>query len=616
MKKKPARKGTLKRLIKFVVEEHKLQLVIVIATMIIATLMNVLALSTIQNIVEVATNIVAAGTFDLSGVVVELVKMGVLYALGIIFTYVHLRIMINVGQQSLLRMRATLFTHMTTLPIKFFDENQHGNLMSIFTNDINSTRQMISQSLPQLVVNSFTILFYLIVMIVTSPLLASFAVMLGLVLLLTSKHVTSSSRQFFMNQQQALGTLNGYIEEMVEGQKVVKIFRREEQVVKDFAVLNEELTKQSMIANKRVRSLNPFTVSVGYFGYVVIAVVGGALITIDMLTIPALIMFLVMTRSFTGPFIRISNQMSFIGQASAGADRVFRVMEEEPEIDDGKYTVVNVVEKDNKLIKTDENTGTLAWYCEANNELIKISGDIRFNGVTFGYNEEPVLKNVSLYANPGQKIAFVGATGAGKTTVANLINRFYDIDQGEITFDGINILDIKKDCLRNVIAVVLQDTSLFTATVRENIRYGNLTATDEQVYEAAKNANAHEFISKLPQGYDTVLSHDADNLSQGQRQLLSIARAIVADRPVIILDEATSSVDTHTEKLIQDAMDQLMEGRTVFVIAHRLSTIQNSNAIIVLEDGQIIERGDHDHLIDSRGKYYELYLGLLEFDVN
>lgn len=614
MKKTPARKGTISRLIKFVVEEHKVQLVIVVAMMIIATLMNVLALSTIQNVVQVATEVVEAGTYDLSGVVIELVKMGIFYTLGIIFTYVHLRIMINVGQQSLLRMRETLFSHMTTLPIKFFDENQYGNLMSIFTNDINSTRQMISQSLPQLVVNSITILFYLIVMVIASPILAAFSVMLGLVLLLTSKYITSSSRPFFMKQQQALGTLNGYIEEMVEGQKVVKIFRREEQVVKDFAVLNEDLREHAVTANKRVRSLNPFTVSVGYFGYVVIAVVGAALITIDMLSIPTLIMFLVLTRSFTGPFIRISNQMSFIGQASAGADRVFRVMEQKPEIDNGKYTVVNVIKENGKLIKTDKKTDMLAWYCEEDNELIKLTGDIRFNDVTFGYDKKPVLTNVSLYAKPGQKIAFVGATGAGKTTIANLINRFYDIDEGEITFDGINILDIKKDCLRGVIAVVLQDTSLFTATVRENIRYGNLLATDEEVYEAAKNANAHEFITKLPHGYDTVLSHDADNLSQGQRQLLSIARAIVADRPIIILDEATSSVDTHTEKLIQDAMDRLMEGRTVFVIAHRLSTIQNSNAIIVLEGGQIIERGDHDYLIDSRGRYYELYLGLLEYE--
>lgn len=610
----PARKGTLKNLIKFVVKEHKVRLIIVLSSMILATISNVFAMSIIQNIVKVSVEIFESGSKDLSPIAIELAKMGSLYFSSIVFTYIHLRIMITVGQESLLRLRGELFSHMTTLPIKFFDENQHGNLMSIFTNDINSTRQMISQSIPEFTIAVMTIGFYIIMMLRTSALLTIITVIMGLIIYFTSKYITSSSRPLFMQQQMSLGKVNGFVEEMIEGQKVVKIFRREEKVLEDFAVLNDELTESGKKAGKKMRTLIPFTVSIGYLGYVVVAVVGSILISKGKLETAALIMFLVYTRSYIGPFNRISNQRSFISQAIAGADRVFRIMEQTSEVDQGTYEIVNATFKGEELVKTEEDTGILAWYDKETKHIVRFCGDIRFNNVTFGYNEHPVLKNVSLFAKPGQKIAFVGATGAGKTTIANLINRFYDINEGEILFDGINVLNIKKDELRKAIAVVLQDTSLFTATVMENIRYGNLNATDEQVIEAAKSANAHEFILKLPQGYDTLITDDGENLSQGQRQLLSIARAIVADRPVIILDEATSSVDTHTEKLIQDAMDELMKGRTVFVIAHRLSTIQNSNAIIVLEQGEIIERGDHDNLIDNRGKYYELYTGVLELD--
>ncbi len=614
MGKPQARKGTIKKLIKFVVEKHLWRLIIVISAMIIATFMNVKAMTIIQNIVEEAQLVLEKGDGDFTNVIKALTKMGIFYFVGIIFTYVHLRIMIVVGQESLLRMRDRLFTHMTTLPIKFFDQNQHGDLMSVFTNDVNSTRQMISQSLPEFVIAILTIFFYLVQMFFTSYILSILMVMVALIFLMFSKHMTSSTRPFFMKQQQALGKLNGFVEEMVEGQKVVKIFRREEKVVEDFNVLNEDLTDHAIRAGKRMRTLIPFTVSVGYLAYVIIAIVGSSLVSIGHITLPALILFLVLTRSFIGPFNRLSNQMSFIAQAVAGADRVFKVMEEESEVDEGNYKLTYASLVDGVLVKETEPTDILAWYNDEDETLIRLWGDIKFKNVTFGYTETPVLKDVSLYAKPGQKIAFVGATGAGKTTVANLINRFYDINEGVITFDGINILDIKKDYLRQAIAVVLQDTSLFSKTVKENIRYGNLNATDEEVYEASKTANAHEFILKLPQGYDTVLENNGENLSQGQRQLLSIARAIVADRPVLILDEATSSVDTHTEKLIQDAMDKLMTGRTVFVIAHRLSTIQNSNAIIVLEQGEIIERGDHDFLLDTRGKYYELYTGTLEFE--
>lgn len=614
MKKQPSRKGTLKRLMGFVYKEHKVELIVVFISMIIATLTNVLAMSIIQNVVKVAGEIVESGSTDLMPVAYELIKMSALYLTSIIFTYVHLRIMIYVGQYSLMRMREDLFTHVMDLPVKFFDENQHGDLMSVFTNDINATRQLISESIPQLVLAISQIVFYFITMLVISPILIIFVILLGAILFLINKHISGESRQYFRKQQKSIGKLNGYIEEMVEGQKVVKIFRREEIAIDDFEVLNEDLTKNAIEANKRIRTLTPFTVSMGYFGYVLVAIVGSSLVMANFLTIPSLILFLVLTRSFFGPFVRVSNQLAFINQASAGASRVFRILDEKQEIDVGKYTIVNVKEENNELVYTEEHTGNFGLYNKEIDHLVKFTGDVRFNDVTFGYNEKSVLKNVSLFAKPGQKIAFVGATGAGKTTIANLINRFYDVNEGEITFDGINVLDIEKDSLREATAVVLQDTSLFTTTVRENIRYGNLNATDEEVYEAAKSANAHEFIMKLPEGYDTVLTFDGLNLSQGQRQLLSIARAIVADRPILILDEATSSVDTYTEKLIQDAMDALMQGRTVFVIAHRLSTIEDSNAIIVLESGEIIERGDHKELIDSRGKYYELYTGILEYE--
>lgn len=608
------RKGTIKKLVMFVMEKHFWRLIVVVSAMVIATFMNVKAITVIESIVSEAMLVLERGDGDFTNVIKTLVTMGVYYGISIVFTYIHLRIMIIVGQESLLRMRDRLFTHMTKLPIKFFDENQHGDLMSVFTNDVNSTRQMISQSLPEFTIAIMTIVFYLFRMFLTSYILSILMVLVALIFLMFSKHMTSSTRPYFMKQQQALGKLNGFVEEMVEGQKVVKIFRREENVIEDFEVLNEDLTDHAIRAGRRIRTLIPFTVSVGYLAYVIIAIVGSSLVSIGSLTIPALILFLLLTRSFIGPFNRLSNQMSFIAQAVAGADRVFKIMEETEEVDAGKYILTYAEMVDGKLVKKDEPTDMLAWYNKESEHMVRLCGDIKFTDVTFGYTEKPVLKDVSLYAKPGQKIAFVGATGAGKTTVANLINRFYDINEGAITFDGIDVLDIKKYYLRKAIAVVLQDTSLFTKTVRENIRYGNLDATDEEVYEASKSANAHEFILKLPQGYDTVLTNNGENLSQGQRQLLSIARAIVADRPVLILDEATSSVDTHTEKLIQDAMDRLMIGRTVFVIAHRLSTIQNSNAIIVLEQGEIIERGDHDYLLQTQGKYYELYTGTLEFD--
>ncbi len=610
-----ARKGTFKRLIKFVVKEHTFSVIVVVIAMVLATLANISATATIKEIVQAAVNMVEAGSTDFKEVIIGIVKLASFYAVSIVLTYLHLRIMINVSQGSLTKLRENLFDHMTKLPISYFDEHQHGDLMSLFTNDVDATRQMISQSLPQLIVSLLTLIGYLIAMFVTSYILTFVMIGVAVLLLTFAILITKSTRTLFRNQQMALGKVNGYIEEMIEGQKVVKVFRHEQQAIEKFDVLNEDLFIQGEKAGKRIGSLIPTTINIGYLAIVILAVLGSFLISRGMLDTPSLIVFIMFARNFTGPINRLSNQMNFIGLATAGADRVFRLMEEEFEVDEGAYTLTRACLIDDKLEPCTDYTGIWAWQDQNTKELVRLNGDVRFKDVTFSYiTDKPVLKNVSLYAKPGQKIAFVGATGAGKTTITNLINRFYDIQEGEITFDGINVKNIKKDDLRNALGMVLQDTHLFTATVKENIRYGRLNATDEEVIEAAKRANAHEFILKLPEGYDTMLTHNGENLSQGQRQLLSIARAAVSNPPVLILDEATSSVDTHTEKLIQDGMDKLMEGRTVFVIAHRLSTIQNSNAIIVLEDGEIIERGNHQSLVDYRGKYYQLYTGAFELE--
>ncbi len=608
------RKGTLLRLTKFVMKEHKWRVIYVVSAMMVAIALNISATSIIQNIVKEALLMIEHSSTDFSGVIKQTLIMASLQLANIIITYTHLRVMIKVGQESLLRLREMMFTHMTKLPLKYFDTHQHGELMSLFTNDVDATRQMISQSMPQLFVSIFSLLGYLTAMFIVSYVLTLIMLVMVSLLLFVAKKITSTTRRLFKGQQEALGKVNGFIEEMIEGQKVIKVFRHEQKALADFEVLNHNLFKQSEKAGKRIGILIPFTINMGYLAYVIVAVVGVYLITINWLFTPQLIFFLVLTRSFTGPINQISNQMNFVGLASAGADRIFRLTEQDVEIDQGAHRLTYATYKDGSLVESDEFSGMWAWKNPENGFLIKLCGDVRFKDVTFGYNEKPVLKNVSLYAKPGQKIAFVGATGAGKTTIANLINRFYDINEGEITFDGINIKDIKKSDLRNALAVVLQDTNLFTTSVKENIRYGNLLATDQDIIKAAKSANAHEFILKLPEGYETILTNNGENLSQGQRQLLSIARAVVANPPVLILDEATSSVDTHTEKLIQDGMDKLMKGRTVFVIAHRLSTIQNSNAIIVLEQGEIIERGSHDVLIDNQGKYYQLYTGAFELE--
>lgn len=608
------KKGTLSRLLKMIFKQHSYKIIIVVLFMIIATFANVGAMSTVQKILEEAISMVENSSSDFSVITNLILTMVLLYGLNIVFGYCHLRIMTGVGQESLLYIRENLFTHMMDLPIKYFDTNKHGDIMSRYTNDVDATRQMISQSLPQLVTSILMMLGYLTAMLLTSWLLSIFTLIFSGLLILITRVISKNTRKYFIAQQKNIGELNGYIEEMIEGQKVVKVFRHEEEAIKDFGKLNRNVADAARISISRSGMLIPLTVNMGYLSFAIAALLGGLLVLNGGLTVPGLVMYLLFTRQFTGPVNQMGQQLNFVQMALAGASRIFNVLDQEKEVDNGDVTLVNVkYDMNNVLVETEEKSNLWAW--KDHGKLIQLKGDVRLENVNFGYDENKlILKDVSLFAEPGQKIAFVGATGAGKTTITNLINRFYEINSGKITFDGIELTRIKKDSLRKSLGIVLQDTHLFNTTVRENIRYGKLDATDNEVIEAAKLANAHEFILKLPKGYDTIITDDGDNLSQGQRQLLSIARAAISNPPVLILDEATSSIDTYTEKLIQDGMDKLMEGRTVFVIAHRLSTIKNSEAIIILEDGRIIERGDHDYLINQKGVYYQLFTGVFELE--
>lgn len=608
------KKGTLSRLLKMIFKQHSYKIIIVVLFMIVATFANVGAMSTVQKILEEAISMVENSSSDFSVITNLILTMVLLYGLNIVFGYCHLRIMTGVGQESLLYIRENLFTHMMDLPIKYFDTNKHGDIMSRYTNDVDATRQMISQSLPQLVTSILMMLGYLTAMLLTSWLLSIFTLIFSGLLILITRVISKNTRKYFIAQQKNIGELNGYIEEMIEGQKVVKVFRHEEEAIKDFGKLNRNVADAARISISRSGMLIPLTVNMGYLSFAIAALLGGLLVLNGGLTVPGLVMYLLFTRQFTGPVNQMGQQLNFVQMALAGASRIFNVLDQEKEVDNGDVTLVNVkYDMNNVLVETEEKSNLWAW--KDHGKLIQLKGDVRLENVNFGYDENKlILKDVSLFAEPGQKIAFVGATGAGKTTITNLINRFYEINSGKITFDGIELTRIKKDSLRKSLGIVLQDTHLFNTTVRENIRYGKLDATDNEVIEAAKLANAHEFILKLPKGYDTIITDDGDNLSQGQRQLLSIARAAISNPPVLILDEATSSIDTYTEKLIQDGMDKLMEGRTVFVIAHRLSTIKNSEAIIILEDGRIIERGDHDYLINQKGVYYQLFTGVFELE--
>ncbi len=605
------------RLLRYIFREYKIQYIVVMILIIVSVLANVQGTMFTKDLIDkYITPFLLTENPNFAPLAHAIVKVAAFYGIGVISTYAYNRIMINVTQGTLKNLRNELFEHMERLPIRYFDTHAHGDIMSIYTNDIDTLRQMISMSIPQVVNSAFTIISVFISMLILSVPLTIVTMIMVAIMIFCSKRAGGMSGKYFRKQQKDLGAVNGYIEEMMNGQKVIKVFCHEEESKERFKELNNELFDSADKANTYANILGPINAQLGNISYVVCAIVGGAfaLSGFGGLTLGGLASFLTFNKSFSMPINQISMQLNAIVMALAGADRVFKLLDEEVEADEGYVTLVNVTERQGVLEESEKRTGRWAWkhvhQADGSVDYIELKGDVVFEDVDFGYNPNKiVLHDVNLYAQPGQKIAFVGSTGAGKTTITNLINRFYDIQDGKIRYDGININKIKKADLRRSLGIVLQDTHLFTGTVKENIRFGNLNATDEDVAAAAKLANADGFIRRLPDGYDTMLYGDGANLSQGQRQLLAIARAAVADPPVLILDEATSSIDTRTERIVQDGMDKLMHGRTTFVIAHRLSTVRNSDCIMVLEQGRIIERGTHDQLIEEQGRYYQLYTG-------
>ena len=608
---------TIKRILEYM-RPNRLQLILVMVLVIISSLASIAGTYFLKPLFNKwIVPFIGQQNPDLSEFLKVIGIMAVIYTIGAAATYGYNRLMLNVSTGTLYRIRTDMFRHMQTLPLKYFDAHTHGELMSRYTNDTDTLRNMLSQSFVNLFSSGITVVGVFIAMLILSPVLTVVVIAMLFLMIFVIKKLGSKSGRFFREQQLAIGKVNGYIEEMIEGQKVVKVFNHEHKSKEEFDSLNEQLFEASKGAHSFSGMLRPIMGNLSYMHYSITAIIGAVLAITTGFDLGSLASFLQYTRSFSQPVTMMSEQFNTILMALAGAERIFDLLDEEPETDDGDVTLVNAeFDSSGNFKETNSRTGIWAWKIPDGNggaTYTRLKGDIRFLNVVFGYEEgKTVLKGISLYAKPGQKIAFVGSTGAGKTTVTNLINRFYDISEGEILYDGINIKNIKKADLRRSLSMVLQDTHLFSGTVMENIRYGRLDATDEEVIQAAKLANADSFIRHLPDGYNTMITADGMNLSQGQRQLLAIARAAVADPPVLILDEATSSIDTRTEMLIQKGMDQLMEGRTVFVIAHRLSTVRNANAIMVIENGEIIERGDHEDLLEQRGKYYQLYTGMFE----
>ncbi|AQS06072.1 ATP-binding cassette subfamily B protein [Clostridium beijerinckii] len=610
----------LKRLLAYILKEYKFLFFMVLVTIIISSLANVIGTLFLRNLIDdYITPLLNKSEADFGPLLKMIITMAVIYYVGVISTYIYSRIMIVISQGSLKRIRDDMFAHMESLPIKFFDTHAHGDLMSLYTNDTDALRQMISQGIPQLLSAIITVVSIFASMIYLSIPLTGVEIIIILLMFRVTKVIGAKSGKYFGLQQKDIGAVNGYIEEMMEGQKVVKVFCHEEEAKANFDRLNDMLFNSANNANKYANVLMPIMGNIGYINYVAVAIFGSVLAigAFGGFTLGGLAAFLQLTRNFSQTINQMAQQFNFVIMALAGAERIFKLLDEQKETDEGYVTLVNAKENENgELEECKERTGIWAWKHPHEDGTItytKLLGEVVFDDVDFGYNDEKIiLHNIKLYAKQGQKIAFVGATGAGKTTITNLINRFYDIQDGKIRYDGININKIKKDDLRRSLGIVLQDAHLFTGTVADNIRYGKLDATDEEVVAAAKLANADTFIRHLPNGYDTVLTGDGGSLSQGQRQLLTIARAAIADPPVLILDEATSSIDTRTERIVQEGMDKLMKGRTVFVIAHRLSTIKNSDVIMVLDQGRIIERGNHDDLIKEKGKYYQLYTGAFE----
>ena len=607
-----------RRILSYIFRYYKGSCLIVAVSILISALATLSATLFMEELIDqYIVPLLSAAVPDFGPLAGRLLSLAAVLAAGILCAYAYNRIMVNVSQGTMKRIRTELFSHMEPLPIRYFDTHAHGDIMSVYTNDVDTLRQLISQSLPQLLNSCVSFISTLISMIVLDiPLTIISLVLIGVMLLVSSKF-GSLSGKYFVRQQTDLGNVNGYIEEMMEGQKVVKVFCHEEKALEQFRVLNEKLRESADNANKISSIMMPVNANLGNISYVLCAVVGAvlALNSSASLTVGTLVSFLSLNKSCTQPITQISQQMNNVLMALAGAERIFRMMDEEPEQDNGYVELVNAKENpDGTLVEAKEKTGLWAWKhyhkADGTTTYVKLQGDVTFDGVDFGYTDEKmVLHDIRMYATPGQKLAFVGSTGAGKTTITNLINRFYDIQDGKIRYDGININKIKKPDLRRSLGIVLQDTHLFTGTVIDNIRYGRLDATDEECIAAAKLANAHGFIKRLPDGYQTMLTGDGANLSQGQRQLIAIARAAVADPPVLILDEATSSIDTRTEALVQKGMDALMKGRTSFVIAHRLSTVRNADCIMVMEHGRIIERGTHDQLMEQKGRYWQLYTG-------